>query len=218
MARKERVVARPKLFDRDDLPPAPRQRRSVARRKRLEAAALRVFAERGYDAATVEEIAALAETAVGGFYLHFRSKRQLLVSLMDDLLEQLAGLSLEPASATSPRDALRDLLSRGFQADLRYLGAYRAWQAAVLSDVELARDEQRIRRWTVARVSHVFRELLQQPGARSDEVVDVDGLARVMDALFWNLLAQAARSTPSDLARSIDSVTHLLHHALFRDS
>lgn len=46
-------------------------------------AAATVFAERGYGAASVEEIARAARVSVGSVYAHFQSKQKLFVALMD---------------------------------------------------------------------------------------------------------------------------------------
>lgn len=50
-------------------------RRKRATEERLLDAALSVFLERGYDAATTGEMARAADVAAGTFYLHFRDKR-----------------------------------------------------------------------------------------------------------------------------------------------
>src|SRR5207248_1674526 len=121
--------------------------------------ALALFGEKGYEAASIEEIARRAELAVGGFYQHYQSKRQLLLVLMDELLERLSGLNLRPEGVGDIREGLRQLLSAAFSRDLRYLGAYRAWQEAALSDPDLARKQQAIHSWTTARVKAVLERL-----------------------------------------------------------
>jgi AcrR family transcriptional regulator len=207
--------ARPNLLRGEDLPSAPKQQRSLQKRDRLKAASLALFGGQGYDRTSVEEIAARAHLAVGTFYQHFRSKRQLLLALMDDLLERLSQLDLRPKGAADMRSALRSFLSRAFSTDLEFLGVYRAWREAVLSDRDLARRNARIQAWTTARVTAAFTQLLQFPGARNE--VDVPALARVMDSFFWNLLAQATRLEQAELDQWIDAATHLIYHALFSD-
>ena len=213
---KTAVRKRPHLFASEDLPADPRQKRSLEKRARLKAAGLALFSEKGFEAASVDDIARRAKLAVGGFYQHFRSKRQLLLVLMDELLEKLSKLDLCPQAMADPREGLRELLSRAFPHDLMYLGAYRAWQEAVLSDPDLARKQLQIRAWTTARVTAVFRFFLQLPGARN--AVDIAGLAHAMDTFFWALLAQAVQSPKAQLTRQIDSATYLIYHALFMDS
>jgi AcrR family transcriptional regulator len=210
------VNTRPNLLAGENLPGKPCQKRSFEKRERLKAAGLALFGENGYENASIDEIAARARLAVGGFYQHFRSKRQLLLALMDELLEKLSHLDFSVAGAADLRGVIHELLSRAFAHDLRYLGAYRAWQEAALSDPELARKQVEIHVWTTTRVLTVFQRLQQLPGAR--EGVDLPGLARVMDGFFWNLLAQAALMPKAELNRWIATSTHLIYHALFTDT
>lgn len=208
-------LQRPNLLRGEDLPARPLQQRSRAKREQLNASALALFGENGYEKTSIDQIAIRANLAMGTFYQHYRSKRQLLLSLMDELLERLSRLELRPVGGTDIRSGLRGLLARAFSTDLQYLGAYRAWQEAALSDSDLAKKQQQIHAWTTARVRALFSALQQHPGARRD--VDIAGLARVMDSFFWNLLAQAVQFSKSELNQWLDAATHLIYHALFTD-
>jgi AcrR family transcriptional regulator len=210
------LIQRPNLLASEDLPRSPQQKRSLDKQARLKEAGLEFFRKRGYEQSSVDVIAREADLAVGTFYQHFRTKRQLLLALMDELLEKLSELDLQPGALTDPRAGLRQLLARAFSHDLKYLGAYRAWQEAVLSDDDLARKQEEIRSWTTARVTAVFQFLQQLPGARPG--VDVPPLARVMDSFFWGLLAQAVQMPEPELNQWLDSATHLIYHALFTDA
>jgi AcrR family transcriptional regulator len=209
------VNLRPNLLAGEDLPPGPRQKRSLEKRARLKEAGLVLFGEKGYESTSIDEIARRAKLAVGTFYQHFRSKRQLLLALMDELLEKLSQLDFRPRGVTDVRAVVHELLARAFSHDLRYLGAYRAWQEAVLSDPDFARKQVEIHAWTTARVAKVFQLLQQLPGARAG--VDVPGLARVMDSFFWSLLGRAVLMPDVELKQWIDSATHLIYHAMFVD-
>ncbi|MGO8969899.1 MAG: TetR/AcrR family transcriptional regulator [Myxococcaceae bacterium] len=206
---------RPDLLAGQDLPPIPRQTRSQEKRARLKAAGLVLFGDKGYEATAIEDITRRADLAIGGFYQHFRSKRQLLLALMNELLDNLSEFGLRPTGSTDVRAEVRGVLARAFSTDAHYFGAYRAWREAMLSDSELAVKDDAIRAWTTYRVTNAFAALQRLPGARS--AVDVPGLARAMDSLFWNLLAQVGRLSRMELNRSIDSATHLIYHALFSD-
>ena len=208
--------ARPNLLAGEDLPPEPNQKRSIEKRARLKAAGLSLFREKGYEGASIVEIASRAGLAVGGFYLHYRSKRQLLLALMDELLDRLTRLDLGPQQWSEIRTGLRAFLARVFATDLQFLGAYRAWQEAALSDADLAGKQQQIQAWTTSRVAGFFTYLQRLPGARPG--VDVPVLARTMDSFFWNLLAQAAQMHEVELNQWLDGATHLIYHALFLDA
>jgi AcrR family transcriptional regulator len=205
----------PDLLAGERLPAKPRQRRSLAKRERLETAALALFRERGYDGTSISAIARRARLAVGGFYQHYESKRQLLVALMHQLVERLSRLELTPITGSDVRAELRALIAGAFRADVAYLGAYRAWQEAVLSDLDLARKDRAIRDWTSARVAALFSALQQLPGARRG--VAIAPLARAMDGVFWSMIGDAVRAPEKPLDEAIDAATHLVYHALFAD-
>jgi AcrR family transcriptional regulator len=209
------VIKRPNLLAGEELPPSPLQKRSLAKRARLKAAALDRFGQKGYQATSIGDVARHAHLAVGSFYQHFRSKRQLLLVLMDDLLEKISRLDPRPSPASDIRASLRAFLSRAFSTDIEYLGAYRAWQEAMLSDPDLARKQKQIQTWTTARVTSIFHRLHHLPGSRPG--VDIPSLARAMDSFFWNLLAQAVRLSKRELNQWIDAATHLIYHAMFTD-
>ncbi|MDP9152465.1 MAG: TetR/AcrR family transcriptional regulator [Myxococcota bacterium] len=66
-----------------------RAARGGNKRERILAAAVRVFAKKGFYATRVSEVAKAAGVADGTIYLYFRSKDELLVSLFEDRVERL---------------------------------------------------------------------------------------------------------------------------------
>jgi AcrR family transcriptional regulator len=48
-------------------------------------AALKVFSEKGYHATNVDDIVEKSETSKGGFYFHFPSKKELFLTLIDEM-------------------------------------------------------------------------------------------------------------------------------------
>lgn len=67
-------------------------------RERLIRAARRIFAERGYDAASVREITAAAAANLGAVNYHFGSKQALYDAVLDSVLDPLER-RLEPETA-----------------------------------------------------------------------------------------------------------------------
>jgi AcrR family transcriptional regulator len=65
-------------------------KKSEETRRRILAAALRVFRERGFEAATMREIAAAAEVAVGAAYYYFDSKDALVMAFYQQAQEEMA--------------------------------------------------------------------------------------------------------------------------------
>src|SRR5262245_41538338 len=60
------------------------QARGIATRRRVLDAAEQLFAKRGYEPASMAEVAARAGVGVGTLYHHFPDKRALLLELIDD--------------------------------------------------------------------------------------------------------------------------------------
>jgi AcrR family transcriptional regulator len=71
------------------------------RRSEIITAARKVFAEKGYIAATVDEIAARAELAKGTIYVYFESKEQIYTAVLANDLETLRRLTVEKITAAS---------------------------------------------------------------------------------------------------------------------
>lgn len=57
-------------------------------RARILASALALFAKKGYDHTTMTDVAARLKMTKGAVYWHFRSKEQLLMALLDEMLER----------------------------------------------------------------------------------------------------------------------------------
>jgi TetR/AcrR family transcriptional regulator, mexJK operon transcriptional repressor len=200
----------------EEQPAPPKQARSLEKRKKLLRAARTLFAEKGYDAASIQQIAAKGGAAAGAFYIYFHSKRQMLMVLMNELLQRLASLNLQPTGGGEVRTSLRNFLARVFRADREYYGVVRAWQEAAPSDAELGAMQRKIEVWTHARVLGVFQLLQHHPKARRD--CDLPAFARMMDRHFWSLLARGSRMSPRDFDHEVELAADVIYHYLFHDT
>jgi AcrR family transcriptional regulator len=90
-----------------------RDRRIVARREQILAAAEDVFARRGYRGATTKEIAAAADVSEGTLYNYFANKRDLFIGLMRSRTDDLIGAIAEVRS-DSVEGAMVELLAGQF--------------------------------------------------------------------------------------------------------
>ena len=125
----------------------PRVEQVAANRRVLLNAALGVFREVGYAAASVDAIAEAAGFTKGAVYSHFSSKADLFLSLLEDRLAERARHALEITSRrSSPSDGY-DLVYQMF-ADSRADGR---WRLAVLEfRVVAARDLELNARYAAA--------------------------------------------------------------------
>jgi AcrR family transcriptional regulator len=99
-------------------------RRPVARRRRLSAderrerilrAAEEVFAERGYQGASVTEIARRAGVVASVLYDHFPSKKELHIELLHRHTEALIARAASPVATSSAEELMRHSLERFFE-------------------------------------------------------------------------------------------------------
>lgn len=84
------------------------QARTQIRHQRILDAALKVFSDRGYSDAGVDDIASAAETSKGGVYFHFPGKQAIFLALLDWAANTLYGRIEERVEAESDPMAKMD--------------------------------------------------------------------------------------------------------------
>lgn len=87
------------------------ERKKAQTRERIYRAALKLFAERGLAATTVDEIVAVADVAKGTFFNYFGSKEQIFGLFVEIQLGKLAEAAQEARKAER---SIRDVLHRAF--------------------------------------------------------------------------------------------------------
>jgi AcrR family transcriptional regulator len=100
-----------------------RQERAVTRQERILDAALDVFAEHGYQRATVDDIASTARTSKGGIYFHVPGNDAIFLALLDRSANLLLARVGERVGAETDPIAKVDA---ALQALVRTFGSHRA--------------------------------------------------------------------------------------------
>jgi AcrR family transcriptional regulator len=107
----------------------------AAARDRLYATAIRLIAERGYEATTLRDIAKAAGVSVGLLYRYFPSKQAIVIALYDELSDRYARRTAE-----MPAGTWRDRFIFALNASLEVLEphelALRALTPVLVSDPE----------------------------------------------------------------------------------
>jgi AcrR family transcriptional regulator len=94
---------------------ARRQRRINRRRAEILTAAARVFAAKGYANTTTREIALAADMAEGTLYNYFDGKREILLTIIGDVIDDLTEL-LETVGTLQDREDIVDFVEGIFGA------------------------------------------------------------------------------------------------------
>ena len=196
-----------------DLPRMPRQTRSREKRASLLHAAAQVFADRGYSATTADGIAEVAGVSIGTFYNYFRNKRQILLTLVIDQLDdifgqlRLAQMDLSRGNARSHiRTAVAAALRENEQSRLR-----RVWQEFMSCEPDLVPYQQIIRGYAQEQLIEQLRQAQQRGGAWEHLDVEVTALAilTLVDAL-----SMRTKAHPSE-ERIIEGVTDLIYRSIY---
>jgi AcrR family transcriptional regulator len=154
-------------------------------------AALRVFAERGYDEATVEDIAAAAGYSKGAYYFHFASKEDIFQELLDQWTdtrtERLGAFHEAAPAAAALVETLEAFLSYGERESL--------WPRLLVEFWAEAGRYEAIRRGLV-RAYAAWQRLLAQTFQRAADSgllspqLDPDAAARLVLATHDGLVVQ----------------------------
>lgn len=125
------------------------ERKTVTLRERLKESAVEqmldaaqeVMFEKGYDGATMKEIAAVAGCAAGTFYLHFKNKESLFTAIVTRHARGMFGLARESVEGTDdPLEKLR----LGIQAHLLYMKKHKEFFRLLFQVNPFRRMERRI--------------------------------------------------------------------------
>ncbi len=87
-----------------------RERNKARRRAAIVAAALELFAERGYDETTIADIAEAAEIAPRTVLTYFPTKEDIAMAPVDDVTDRVAMLLRERTAEESPLDVFENWL------------------------------------------------------------------------------------------------------------
>ena len=165
-------------LDFDTVKRGPTDRAVWARKKRRQAllkAATRVFAKRGYRAASISDIIQAAGAARGTFYLYFQSKEDILFAVIDDLREQqkefIAQISEQESGAANANPI--EQARQGFLAWLRFYDQRRdalkiLLREANLIDPRLEQKRTEVRRGVIEYLSQRIRRRQQEGVFRSE--------------------------------------------------
>lgn len=128
-------------------------------RERLQATALQLFLDRGFETTTVADIARAAEVTERTFFRHFADKREVLFAGQDDFLQMFVGPIQDAPAETPPVDLVARALAG---AGTYFMEDRREWSRnrQRVIDAEPALGERELAKLSGlgARLAELFRE------------------------------------------------------------
>jgi AcrR family transcriptional regulator len=168
------------------------------RRAQLLGVAVEVFAERGFHATSMDEVAEAAGVTKPVLYQHFPSKRALYRELLDDVDAQLvARLVAATASATSGRERVQEGFAEYFRFVATNQAAFRLlFGASVRNDAEFAVVAER----TIERIADLVADLIDIEAAAEHRSVLAHAIVGMAEATSRRLASDGNVEDPDRLA------------------
>ena len=171
------------------MPPASKRLTAAERRPLIEQAATRLFAERGFAATTVDDIAEAAGVTKPMLYRHFESKRQLCIALLERARADLIAAPL--ARFTAPGEERRAHLRVMVDAWLDHVEQHPDAARLLFTPITGDHEVERVQRELHARQRDTQIALLREfaPTANEDESTPIGEILRAGFAAvaLWRL-------------------------------
>lgn len=200
-----------------DVPRVPQQARSRQKRDLILSAAAQLFAQRGYDATTADDIAEEAGVSVGTFYSYFRNKRQVFLALYVTVLESVEALGISNIDfSVEPRQALRELVKRSLTRSPLYYGLHSAWAELAARDPELNALSERFTETLYQQILTAVRRVVVQGMAWRD--LDAEEASCAITLLLDQKCPNKLRKTlglPEEMARHQEALADMIYHTIF---
>jgi len=193
-------------------PAAARELRAQGRKtmRKLLDAGMRVFAERGFHAARVDDIVRAARTSHGTFYLYFANKEELLRALAIQCAEEMGALAGGLGAVTSDEAGaveLRRFLETFFSTYARFGPVLRAWMEGNIED----RETSQLGVVAFTDIATAFGMRMRETGAAGDPAT----VAALMALLERFAYFMVSRQLEFDTDELFDTVTRVVHRGFF---
>lgn len=183
-------------------PAVPRTSRGERTRVTLQAAARRVFHERGYAAARVEDIVAAAGVSHGTFYTYFDNKAAVLDALIDATAADLQAVVDEPWDAPDGAGAVEAVIDRFVSVFIEHGDVVRTWIEAGAHDARFRDRLDVVRAGYVERVAEVLEPVLV-PGPHDPSVAASALVAMVEGYATQGLTARGLTERAAERRRAV---------------
>ena len=173
-----------------------------ARRRQLLGAAQEVFVAQGYHAAAMDEIAERAGVSKPVLYQHFPGKLELYLALLDESVDELAGLVRDALSSTTDN---KQRVPATFRAFFDFVGGTgQAFRLVFESDLSNEPEVRaRLNRTTRAVADMISQFIREDAGLRDDEArllgMALVGMAQV-SSRYW---LSTDKAIPKDAAEQL---------------
>jgi len=131
---------------------------------------MKLFAEKGYDATSVEEITSIVGVAKGTLYYHFSSKEEIFYFLVEEGMKLLQNsITIKTAQQTSSIEKLKSVML----IQTKILNKYQDFITIVISQMWGNEPRNKKCREYVEQHINIIKDIVEE-GIKNKEIIDVD--------------------------------------------
>lgn len=131
---------------------------------------MKLFAEKGYDATSIEEITATVGVAKGTLYYHFSSKEEIFKFLVEEGVKLLKNsIAIKTAKLNNSIDKIRAVVL----IELKVLVKYESFMTIILSEIWGTGDRSKMSRDYVFEYIQMIQEIVED-GIKNKEIIEAD--------------------------------------------
>lgn len=131
---------------------------------------MKLFAEKGYDATSIEEITATVGVAKGTLYYHFSSKEEIFNFLVEEGVKLLKNsISIKTAKLTNSIDKIKAIVL----IELKVLVKYEDFMSIVLSQIWGRRERNQICKKYIFEYIEIIENIVKE-GIEKKEIIEGD--------------------------------------------
>jgi AcrR family transcriptional regulator len=197
---------------------APAQQRALRAQgkrtmRKLMNAGMKVFDERGYQAARVDDVVKAAKTSHGTFYLYFANKEDLFRVLAEDVVGAMTALADQLGPVTTDKAGyvqLRDWLRAFVDTYRQYGPVIRVWAEAQLENKELSRVGMTSMDALTSTIATRVRETCKDPSVDPENAAVA--LVAMVERLNYYVLSRRLSLADDDM---LDALARIAHAGMF---
>ncbi len=139
-------------------------------KRKIFEASMKLFAEKGYDSTSVEEITATVGVAKGTLYYHFSSKEEIFNFLVEEGMKLLQNsIEIKTSTKTNSIDKLKAVIL----IELKVLKKYENIISIILSQIWGNEPRHKVCKELVGRYIEVVKDIVKE-GMEKGEIIEGD--------------------------------------------
>jgi AcrR family transcriptional regulator len=188
----------------------PKQNRSRERRSRIMETALDLFASKGINRTSSNEIAQMAGVSIGTFYSYFENKKALFLEILKNHLDNfITGIyTLQPDDSIPLRDLIKDHIHKGFLTFDIHPSFHKEALVLKFSDPDVKHLFDEVEQKQLTLISSLL-----EPYSKKKDRRDLQAVSKVIHSAVENV-AHSVKflDSPMDTDQLIDELTEMIYH------